>query len=172
MEFIKLAKKRFSCRKFESRTVEKEKVDLILKSAQLAPTAVNRQPFKILVIDDKEILDSLKECTKYTFNAPLCFAICVDKEKAYNRGYDGKNSADIDGSIAVTHMMLEAADLGLGTTWVMAFNPQKAAAILNTPENSEVLALLPTGYPAADAEVNPLHFKTISIDEMASYNHF
>lgn len=172
MKFIELAQKRFSCRKFERTKIEKEKIELILKAAQLAPTAVNKQPFKVIVIDDKKVLESLKECTKYTFNAPLCFAICVNKEKAYNRGYDGKNSADIDGSIITAHMMLEAADLGLGTTWVMAFNPQKTKAILNVPDNSEVLALLPTGYPANDAEINPLHYKTISIDEMVSYNNF
>lgn len=172
MEFIELVQKRFSCRKFESKKVEKEKIESILKAAQLAPTAVNKQPFKVIVIDDEKTLDSLKECTKYTFDAPLCFAICVNKEKAYNRGYDGKNSADIDGSIVTAHMMLEATDLGLGTTWVMAFNPQKAAVMLNIPDNTEVLALLPTGYPAEDAEINPLHFKTISFEEMASYNKF
>ena len=172
MDFEKLAEERFSCRKFKDIKVEKEKVDIILKSALIAPTAVNKQPQRILVIDDEEILNKLKECTKYTFDAPLCFAICVDKALAYTRGYDGKNSADIDASIVTTHMMLQASDIGLGTTWVMAFNPQKAAEILNIPDNLEVLALLPTGYPADDVQINPLHYKTIDINEMVSYNEF
>ncbi len=172
MDFEKLVHKRFSCRKFKDKTVEKEKVDLILKSALLAPTAVNKQPQRILVIDDKNILNNLKECTKYTFDAPLCFVICTDRELAYKRGYDGKSSADIDASIITTHMMLQASDIGLGTTWVMAFNPQKAVDILDIPSNLEVLALLPTGYPADDAPISPLHYKTIDIDEMVSYNKF
>lgn len=172
MNFETLAKERFSCRKFKDKAVEKEKVDMILKSALLAPTAVNKQPQRILVIDDKNILNKLKECTKYTFDASLCFAVCVDKELAYKRGYDGKNSADIDASIVTTHMMLQASDIGLGTTWVMAFNPQKAVEILEIPNNLEVLALLPTGYPADDVQVSPLHSKTIDINEMVSFNKF
>lgn len=170
MKFLELAEKRFSCRKFDNKKVEKEKIDLILKAAALAPTAVNRQPQRIMVIDDEDILEKLKQCTKYTFNAPLCFVICVDSEKAYVRGYDGKNSADIDGSIAATHMMLQAADDGLGTTWVMAFNPKKAREILELPDALEPLALMPTGYPAEDVNISPLHGKSISIDEMTAYN--
>lgn len=172
MNFLDLAKSRFSCRKFDKKPVEQEKIDLLLESARIAPTAVNKQPQRILVINDKNIIDKLKDCTKYTFDAPLCFAICVDKSLAYSRGYDGKNSADIDGSIVATHIMLEAQDLGLGTTWVMAFNPEKAKEILDLPENLEPLALLPTGYPAEDVEISALHEKSISIDEMASYNRF
>lgn len=172
MSFMELAKNRFSCRKFDSRSVEQEKIDLILESARVAPTAVNKQPQRILVIDDKSIIEQLKECTKYTFDAPLCFVICVNRDLAYNRGYDGKNSADIDGSIVTTHMMLQAQDLGLGTTWVMAFNPTKAKEILALPAELEPLAILPTGYPAEDAEISPLHTKSITIDEMVGYNRF
>ncbi len=172
MSFIELAKNRFSCRKFDSRSVEQKKIDLILESARVAPTAVNKQPQRILVIDDKSIIEQLKECTKYTFDAPLCFVICVNRDLAYNRGYDGKNSADIDGSIVTTHMMLQAQDLGLGTTWVMAFNPTKAKEILALPAELEPLAILPTGYPAEDAEISPLHTKSITIDEMVGYNRF
>ena len=172
MSFIDLAKNRFSCRKFDSRSVEQKKIDLILESARVAPTAVNKQPQRILVIDDKSIIEQLKECTKYTFDAPLCFVICVNRDLAYNRGYDGKNSADIDGSIVTTHMMLQAQDLGLGTTWVMAFNPTKAKEILALPAELEPLAILPTGYPAEDAEISPLHTKSIAIDEMVGYNRF
>ena len=172
MDFLQMAKDRFSCRKFESKAVEKEKIDKILTAALVAPTAVNKQPQRILVVDDSELLARLKEATKYTFDAPVCFVICVDRELAYSRGYDGKNSAEIDGSIVTTHMMLEAQDLGLGTTWVMAFNPIKVREILEIPDNLEILAMLPTGYPASDVQVSPLHSKRIDIDEMVSYNKF
>jgi len=170
MTFDKLMKERFSCRKFKDTEVEQEKIDLILQSALTAPTAVNKQPQKILVLNDKEKLLKLKNCTKYDFNAPLCFIICTDREKAYTRGYDGKNSAEIDAAIVTTHMMLQAQDIGLGTTWVMAFNPQKVREEFSIPANLEIVALLPTGYPADDVTVSPLHNKSVELSEMVSYN--
>lgn len=172
MNFSKLASERFSCRKFKEQEVEQKKIDEILRSAMVAPTAVNKQPQRILVLNDKEKLKKLDECTKYGFNAPLCFVICYDRDKAYNRGYDGKNSAEIDASIATTHMMLQAQDLGLGTTWVMAFNPIAVRECYSIPDNLEILALLPTGYPAEDVQVSPMHSKFIDIKDMVSYNEF
>lgn len=172
MNFSQLAGERFSCRKFKEQSVEQEKIDIILKSALVAPTAVNKQPQRILVLTDKEKLNKLNNCTKYGFDAPLCFIVCYDKSKAYNRGYDGKNSAEIDASIVTTHMMLQAQDIGLGTTWVMAFNPEKVREHFNIPSELEILALLPTGYPADDVSVSPLHNKFIDMGEMVSYNEF
>lgn len=172
MNFSNLIKDRFSCRKFKDQSVEQEKIDKILEAAMVAPTAVNKQPQRILVLTDREKLADLKKCTKYDFDAPLCFIICTDKEKAYTRGYDQKNSAEIDASIVTTHMMLQAQALGLGTTWVMAFNPTSAREVFKVPDNLEIVAMLPTGYPADDAPVNPLHTKYIELDEMVSYNEF
>ena len=172
MTFSELAKERFSCRKFSTKAVEQDKIDIILNAALAAPTAVNKQPQRILVINDSEKLEKLKECTKYTFDAPLCFIVCCDSSKAYTRGYDGKNSAEIDASIVTTHMMLQAQDIGLGTTWVMAFNPTKVRECFSIADNLDIIALLPTGYPAKDVTVSPLHEKSIDITEMASYNEF
>lgn len=172
MEFSQLIKERYSCRKFKDILVEQEKIDKILEAAMVAPTAVNRQPQRILVLTDKEKLVSLKECTRFDFDAPLCFVVCADKEKAWTRKYDGKNSADIDTSIVITHMMLQAQELGLGTTWVMSLDPFKAREILNIPDNLDIVSFLPTGYPADDVEINPLHNTFIDMDEMVKYNEF
>lgn len=172
MSFSELAKKRFSCRKFKEQEVEQNKIDTILNAALVAPTAVNKQPQRILVINDKEKLSKLNACTKYGFNAPLCFIICYESEAAYVRRYDGKNSAEIDASIVTTHMMLQAEDIGLGTTWVMAFDPEKIRSHFSIPDNLEILALLPTGYPAEDVPVNPLHDTFIDMNKMVSYNEF
>lgn len=170
MEFINLAKERFSCRKFKRDKIEQEKIDIILEAGMVAPTAVNKQPQRIIVLTDSEKLLSLKDCTKYDFDAPLCFIICAEKEKAYVRGYDRKNSCEIDASIVTTHMMLQAQDLGLGTTWVMAFNPEKVRDIYNIPKELEIVALLPTGYPADDVTVSPLHSKYAEKESIIFYN--
>ncbi len=172
MDFSQLAKERFSCRKFKPIPVEQEKIDLILQCALDAPTAVNKQPQRILVLTEKEKLDKLKDCTKYSFSAPLCFIICTESDKAYKRGYDGKCSADIDAAIVTTHMMLQAQDIGLGTTWVMAFNPEMVRKCFEIPDVLEITALLPAGYPDADAPISPLHYAHMDLDKMVSYNTF
>ena len=174
MNFEKLIKARYSCRKFKDTPVEKEKIDKILEAALVAPTACNLQPQRILVLTDKEKIEALDEekCTRYTFDAPLIFVMCADKSKAWTRKYDNLSSAETDCSIVMTHMMLEATELGLGTTWVMALNPDIARKVLNIPDNLEILSFMPTGYPADDAEVNPLHTKYIDMNEMVKYNEF
>lgn len=174
MNFEELIKARYSCRKFKDTPIEKEKIDKILEAALVAPTACNLQPQKILVLTDKEKIKALNEekCTRYTFDAPLIFVMCADKSKAWTRKYDNLSSAETDCSIVMTHMMLKATELGLGTTWVMALNPDIARKVLNIPDNLEILSFMPTGYPADDAEVNPLHTKYIDMNEMVKYNEF
>ena len=96
MEFLELAKKRYSCRNFLNKEVEKEKIDNILEAARLAPTAVNFQPQRILVLKDKNTIEKLKEATPYTFDAPLIFAVCYDKEVSWKRKYDGNDEGIVD----------------------------------------------------------------------------
>lgn len=128
MKFEELIKDRYSCRKFKNTPVEKEKIEKILEAALVAPTACNLQPQRILVLTDKNIIKALddEKCTRFTFDAPLIFVMCVDRSKAWTRKYDGISSAEVDSSIAMTQMMLQAQELGLGTTWVMALNPEIA----------------------------------------------
>lgn len=174
MKFEELIKERFSCRKFKDTPVEQKKIDKILEAALVAPTACNLQPQRILVLTDKSKIKALDEekCTRYTFDAPLLFVMCVDKSKAWARKYDGISSAEVDSSIAMTHMMLQAQELGLGTTWVMALNPDIARKVLSIPENLEIISFMPCGYPADDVQINPLHYKHIDLDEMVKYNNF
>ena len=159
MKFEQLIKDRYSCRKFKNTPVEKEKIEKILEAALVAPTACNLQPQRILVLTDKNIIKALddEKCTRFTFDAPLIFVMCVDRSKAWTRKYDG---------------ISQAQELGLGTTWVMALNPNIAKKVLNIPENLDVISFMPTGYPADDAQINPLHYKHIDIDEMVRFNKF
>lgn len=172
MDFMELAEKRFSCRKFKEQPVEEEKIQKLLKVAQLAPTAVNIQPQRILVLTDKNKINALDEnrCTKYTFNAPLLMVICYDKEKSWKRKYDNSDQGVVDASIVTTHIMFEVTQLGLGCTWVGSFNPQIAKNVLNIPENYEPVALLPIGYP--DAQPAPAHNSRMEISDFSFRNEF
>lgn len=89
MDFLELAAKRYSVRKFKEEKVRREDLDKILKAGMLAPTAHNDQPQRILVINSDEALEKLKKCTACHFNAPTALLICSDKDACWTRKYDG-----------------------------------------------------------------------------------
>ena len=172
MEFLQLEKTRYSVRKFTSQKVVKEKLDAILKAAQIAPTACNKQPFKLLVIESDEALKKLKDCTVCHFDAPLAILICGDKNESWTRTFDNKPHSDIDASIVTTYMMLQISNLGLGSTWVCHFDPKAIKETYNIPDNLEPISLLPIGYPSSDSEPNPRHFERKNIKDITVYNKF
>ncbi|AEF81101.1 nitroreductase family protein [Leadbettera azotonutricia] len=157
MGFKELAAARYSVRKFKDRAVEKEKVDLILEAARNAPTAANKQPQRILVIDTDEELKKVDACTRFRFETSLVFLVCYDQNECWVRSFDGEKSGEVDASIVTTQMMLQAADIGLGTTWVMFFDPAKTREEFKLPPHIIPVAFLPTGYPADDAEPSDRH---------------
>lgn len=172
MDFLELTKNRYSCRSFSEKPVEQEKLDLILEAGRVAPTARNIQPQKILVLTDKSELEKLGNCTNYGWNAPVIMIICYDKELVYHRDCDNLDFGYIDTSIVTTQMMLEIQNLGLGTTWIGAFNPEKIRQNYNIPKNYEIVALLPVGYPSEDAHPSRLHEDRKPIEETVFYNKF
>ncbi len=151
MDFLELARERFSVLEYEERPVEPEKVEQILEAARLAPTACNNQPQRILVIDSDELRARLKAVKPSRYYAPLAFLVCYDKTACWIRPSDGKASGEIDAAIAATHMMLEAEDLGLGSIWVMSWDPAKMKEVFALPEAVEPVALLIAGYRAPSA---------------------
>lgn len=170
MDFLELAKERYSCRSFDKREVEKEKIELILEAARVAPTAVNYQPQRILVLTEKEKLAKLSECTRYGWNAPVIMIICYDKNISWKRKFDGRDEGEIDASIVTTHMMLQAQDLGLGTTWIGYFDPDKVREVYEIPENLEIVAILPIGYPSEEAKPSSMHYQRNSLEQMVYWN--
>ena len=173
MDFLQLAKnQRYSVRKFKDQIVEKEKLDLILEAGRIAPTACNYQPQRILVIKDAEAMEKLKQCTSCHFDAPVALMVCYDKTTCWKNKTNGTIGGDVDASIVTTHMMLEAAELGLATTWVGAFTHQKARELFCIPDFLVPVALLPIGYPADDVEPHPWHFRRFDACHSVFYNSF
>lgn len=170
--FIQMAEERYSVRSFTEQPIEQESMDKILKAGHLAPTACNRQPQRILVINSEEALTKLRKCTKCHFGATAAILVCYDMKECWKRGYDGKGSGDIDASIVTTHMMLEASALGIGTTWVMHFIPEAIRDEFALPDNLEPVALLVMGYPAQDSKPFPGHYEFRPMEELVSYNSF
>lgn len=141
MDFLKLAKKRYACRKYLSRQVEPEKLELILEAGRVAPTGANRQPQRLVVVQSKEGMERLARCTR-DFGAPTAVIVCADTSEAWTRKYDGKNISDIDASIVTDHMMLAAASLGLDTLWICMFKPEAVREEFALPANVEPVNIL------------------------------
>lgn len=169
MDFLKLGKDRYSCRKFKDKDIEKEKLEKILEAGRIAPTAKNSQPQRIFIIKSEENMKKLKEICKYHFDAPVVLLITFDKEESGRNPYSEKYYGFEDCAIAITYMMLEATSLGLGTTYVGAFDKEEARNTFSISENLEPVALLPIGYPADDAKPSKLHDKNLELDKMFKY---
>lgn len=172
MNFLELAKERYSVRKFSDKKVEQEKLDLILEAGRIAPTAVNFQPQRILVIESEESLEKLKSCTIYHFHAPTALLVCYDTNVSWKRPYDKEDMGVVDASIITTQMMLQAADLGLGTTWVGHFDPEAIRSAFEIPDFLIPVALLPLGYPREDCIPHKLHGIRHDADHTVFYNTF
>jgi nitroreductase len=172
MNFFELAKSRYSVRSFANKHLPKEVLDVIICAGHVAPTGCNYQPQRILVINSDEGIEKLKKCTKCHFNAPTALLVCYNKEECWTRKYDGATSGVIDASIVTTHMMLQAHEIGVGSCWVMHFDPFAMRSEFNIPENIEPVALLVMGYPSPDAEPMALHNQFRPIEEVIIRDSF
>lgn len=173
MNFIKLAEERFSVRQFTQERIEQEKIELILRAGHLAPTGCNLQPQRILVINTDASIEKLRRCTHSHFDAPTAMLICYHTEECWKRTrFDGRASGVMDASIVTTHMMLQAADMGLGATWVMHFDPEALRREFAVPAELDPVALLMLGYPAPDAVPHRFHSEFRPMEETVCYDTF
>ncbi len=167
MSFIDLAAERYSVRSYSDRLVEPEKLALILKAAQLAPTACNYQPQKIYVLKSEDALRRVRGVTEFAFRAPVVLLVCVDDTKVWQSQWEpGYNSIDMDGSIVCDHMMLAAWDLGIGSCWVRGFNAGDVSRAFDLPEHIHPVCMLFIGYPSERSHPAHLHFETRPLNEM------
>lgn len=172
MDFLQLAKKRYSVRSYQPDKVEKDKLDRILEAGRVAPTGANKQPHRLIVVQEEAGLERLKKAANI-FGAPLAIIVCADHNVSWKRHYDGKDITDIDASIVTDHMMLEATELDLGTLWVCHFNPEVLRKEFNIPVNVEPVNILAIGYAAGTA-VSPDRHKELRLplEDFVSYESY
>lgn len=166
MEFLDLASRRYSCRKFSDRAVEQEVVEKIIDAAVLAPTAVNTQDFRIFVMASDEAKNNLKKTTDYMFDAPNFIVLGARNNGSWTRSYDKRNFSDVDAAIVGTHIMMEISDLGLASTWVGYFDAPKLKEMYPQMQEYDLIALFPFGYAAQDAQPSAGHQKRKSREEL------
>ena len=158
MEFKSVVKKRGSVRKYDlSKTVSVEVVNRVLEAARLAPSACNLQPWHFIVIRDAKKKEAMKEvyAREWFYTAPVVIVGCVDTSVSWKRPADKFVAALVDLAIAFEHLVLAAADESLGTCWVCNFNNETARHILKVPENIQIAAMTPLGYPAEETQARP-----------------
>lgn len=173
MDFLELAKLRYSSRKYKDKEIEKEKLDYVLEAGRIAPSANNAQPWVFMVVKDKN-RDKLRTCyhREWFNHAPIYIVICGNHKESWKRSADGKDHCDIDVSIATDHMTLAASQKGLATCWVCNFDKQMVIDVLKLPEHIEPIAILPLAYPADVTNTSRHYVQRKKMEEVVYYEEF
>ena len=169
MEFSEVVKNRYSCKKFDGRKVEKEKLNQILEAGRLAPTAKNLQEQKIYVVESESGLAKIDEVTPCRYGASTVLVVAFDKNNVFVYPGEKRNSGVEDATIVATHMMLAATNAGVDSCWLNYLDPDKLAKSLGLPDNEEVLMVMDLGYAAADTKPLENHYNRKAIDETVKY---
>jgi len=170
MEYSELIAQRYSVRAYRPDPVEDGKLQAVLEAARLAPTAANRQPFQLIVVYTAGRKDEIGKIYRreWFVQAPLVIAVCAISSLAWVRESDRFNARMIDAAIVADHLILAAANQGLGTCWSAAFNVDAARSVLGLPEEVEPVVFTPLGYPAD--QPGPKIRKPL--DELVRYEHW
>lgn len=169
MNFLEIAKSRYSVRSYTEQKVEPEKLEKILQAAHVAPTAANLQPIRLIVVQSDEGLAKIGKAANI-YHAPLAVIVCSSHSKAWTRPFDNKQTVDIDASILTDHMMLEATELGLGSVWICYFKADIIKREFKLPDDLEPINILAIGY-ANDEPADPERHETqrVPLNELVHY---
>ncbi len=172
MDFLDLAKNRYSERYFSATPIESEKLERILEAGRVAPTACNYQPQRFYVIRSREGLDKLKSVTPFHYNVPTMILVCYDLNEVWtnpaDRYYTKYNSGEQDASIAATSMMFEAEEMGIHTIWVRGFDSKSVVDAYKLPDHIVPVMMLGLGYPNERAKANAWHFRRRPIEDFVT----
>ncbi|MBP7070674.1 MAG: nitroreductase family protein [Methanothrix sp.] len=168
MELMQAIRARRSIRNYLDRPVEEEKLLAVLEAGRLAPSARNMQDWRFIVVSDPATRQRLAEAARdqqFVAQAPLVIAACGTSDLVMTCG---QPAYAIDVAIALDHMTLAAASLGLGSCWIGAFYEDRVKQILAVPPEVRVVALLPLGYPADMPAPRPRK----SLEDIAAREHW
>ncbi len=159
MHFSELVNLRESCRKYDTRAVERDKITRIIEACRLAPSACNSQPWKFVVVDDptlrlevsKATIGPMLQFNRFCLDAPVMVAIIAEKPTWFAKIGSVIKDKDfflMDIGIVAEHFCLQAAELGLGTCMIGWFDEKKVSNLLHIPEKKRIPLLISLGYPA------------------------
>jgi len=165
--FHQVALKRFSCRAYKPDLVSKADIEQVLEAARIAPSATNSQPWRFLVITKSPMREQVATCygRDWLGSAPVIIVACGDHSVSWRRA-DGKDHCDIDLAIAIDHITLAAASMGLATCWICKFDAMRCSEVLKLPMNLSPVALIPLGYPNEEPKEGSNHFRRKQLNEI------
>jgi len=180
MEFIELVNERESTRRYSDRVVEKEKIEYILEACRLAPSACNSQPWKFVMVTDRELALQVANATfstvlqfnRFTVQAPVMAVLVAEPAKMLSKigsTVKDKDLSMIDIGIVAEHFCLAAADQGLGTCMLGWFDEKKVRQLLGIPKSKRIPLVITLGYPASEKKRRKIRK---SMDKMASFNQY
>lgn len=180
MEFLELVKLRESVRGYIDKEVEEEKILKCIEAARLAPSACNSQPWKFVVINNKEILSEIKNkiydsvigINKFVLTAPVIIAVVGEKRNltsAIGSSIKKKDYTSMDVGIAVEHLCLQATELGLGTCIIGWFKNEEIKKSLGIPKNRDIELIVSLGY---NNNENPREKKRKNIEDIVAFNKY
>ncbi len=140
MDVFQAMNKRQSIRSFKGEPIEQEDIEKIVEAARIAPSARNIQPWKLIVVQDPNLLEDLVEVCKGQEFVKDCGAFVIGL-------IEDSKWAEVDLSIAMDHLCLEAVELGYGTCWIGAFDKKKLRDLIDIPEKYESLVCMTIGLP-------------------------
>jgi nitroreductase len=151
--------KRTSVRKYKTDAVSPEQIELLMKAGMAAPSAMNVQPWEFVVVQKRENLDKIVQFHPYSQmlkEAPLAIIVCADKNKGAAE-FTVKKFWIQDCSAATENIMLQAAEMGLGSVWLGTYPKTEVcepiAKAFNLPTNIILVTIIALGHP--DGEVTP-----------------
>lgn len=157
MNMMEALRARYSCRKFSAKKVPDALLEKLLEAARIAPSAANRQPARVRIVDRQEALERLAQSRKGFFKEPCVMVFSYDRAASWKRADDGYDSGIFDVGLAVMQVCLAARELGLETCIVMAYDAATFLDAFPLPPDEELVCQVSLGYPAADAVPGPKH---------------
>jgi nitroreductase len=162
MEVYDTIMDRRSIRTYKKELIPKDKIEKLLETARLAPSAANRQNWKFIVVENEQTKNQLvSACSNQSFVVTASHVIA-------GIGDPTQKWHQVDLAIALEHIVLEAVELGLGTCWIGAFNEEDVKRILKIPQDRKVVALLTVGVPDESPAARPRK----ALEEIIAYNEY
>ena len=169
MDFLRLARERYSCKKYSEKKISREQLTAILEAGRLAPTARNLQEQHIYVVESPENLAKIDQVTPCRYGAQTVLVVAYDSENVYTYPGDAYTSGAEDATIVATHMMLAAKSVGVESCWLNKFDPDELKELLGLADKEKIVMLLDLGFAAQGAGPLANHDKRKDLSETVTY---
>lgn len=164
MEFMNVVTGRESIRKYDGRKPTQEQINQIVEAGRWAPTAFNKQPQRVFILESDEALSKMDQVHPCRYKAPVVLLVCGDATAA--AGHGDNSTAAVDATIAATHMLLAAYNAGVDSVWAGVHEPEKTREVFGLPETMVPICFIDLGFRPEGFKGNRDHCKRNPLEHM------